>query len=86
MNITKRQLSYYKRWEVKRKSKLQYILKNGLLYWALPFSILMILFDLIKVRFKFSQNLMIDFLVLFGIASAIEILGALYFYRAHEKQ
>ena len=56
MELNQKQINYYKKWENKRKNKLKYLLTEGMLYWALPFSIFMILFELNDNRFVFFVN------------------------------
>jgi len=77
MELNQKQINYYKKWESKRKNKFKYLLIEGMLYWALPFSIFMILFELSDNRFTFSMKILKDFITLYSISSLLGILTAL---------
>lgn len=86
MELNQKQINYYKKWESKRKNKLKYLLIEGMLYWALPFSIFMILFELSDNRFTFSMKILKDFIILYSISSILGILTALFSFKRIDKK
>jgi len=86
MELNQKQINYYKKWEDKRKNKLKYLLIEGMLYWALPFSIIMILFELIDNRFTFSMEILKDFIIIYSIYSILGVLTALFSFKIIEKK
>jgi hypothetical protein len=86
MELNQKQINYYKKWESKRKNKLKYLLIEGMLYWALPFSIFMILFELSDNRFTFSIKILKDFIILYSISSILGILTALFSFKRIDKK
>lgn len=86
MELNQKQIDYYKKWEGKRKNKLKYLLIEGMLYWALPFSIFMILFELSDSRFTFSMKILKDFIILYSISSILGILTALFSFKRIDKK
>ena len=86
MELNQKQINYYKNWEDKRKNKLKYLLIEGMLYWALPLSIIMILFELIDNRFTFSMEILKDFIVIYSISSILGVLTALFSFKIIEKK
>lgn len=86
MELKQKQINYYKKWERKRRHKLKYLLTEGVIYWALPFSVLMILFELNDNRFIFSTEILIDFIIILLIASILGILTAFIRFKNIEKK
>ena len=86
MELNQKQINYYKKWESKRKNKLKYLLIEGMLYWALPFSIFMILFELSDNRFTFSMKILKDFIILYSISSILGIFTALFSFKRIDKK
>jgi len=86
MELNQKQINYYKKWENKRKNKLKYLLTEGMLYWALPFSIFMILFELNDNRFVFSIKTLKDFIIIYSISSVLGILTALFSFKIIDKK
>ena len=84
MELAQKQLNYYEKWGNKRKNKLKYLLINGMLYFALPFSIFQILFELNDHHFVFSM--LTDFVLIFLISSVIGILSTLYKFKVIDKK
>jgi hypothetical protein len=86
MELNQKQINYYKKWKSKRKNKFKYLLTEGMLYWALPFSIIMILFELSDNRFIFSIKILTDFIILYSISSVLGILTALFSFKNIDKK
>jgi hypothetical protein len=86
MKLNQKQINYYKNWESRRKNKLKYLLTEGMLYWALPFSIFMILFELSDNRFVFSIKILKDFIIIYSISSVLGILTALFSFKNIDKK
>ena len=86
MELNQKQINYFKEWESKRKNKLKYLLIKGMLYWALPFSIFMILFELNDNRFAFSMKILKDFIILYLTSSILGILTALFSFKNIDKK
>jgi hypothetical protein len=86
MKLNQKQINYYKNWESRRKNKLKYLLTEGMLYWALPFSIFMILFELSDNRFVFSIKILKDFITIYLISSVLGILTALFSFKNIDKK
>jgi len=86
MELNKKQLNYYKKWKSKRKNKLKYLLTKGMLYWALPFSIIMMLFELSDNRFNVSIKTLMDFMIQYSISSVLGIAFALFSFKNIDKR
>lgn len=86
MELNQKQINYHKKWQGKRKHKLKYLLTEGMLYYALPVSILMILFELNDNRFVFSIKILIDFITLYSIGSVLGVLMALFSFKQIDKK
>ncbi|WP_042244699.1 hypothetical protein [Jejuia pallidilutea] len=86
MELNEKQINYYKKWANKRKNKLKYLLIQGMLYWALPFSIFMILFELNDNQFVFSMKILKDFIILYSASSILGILLALFSFKNIDKK
>lgn len=65
---------------------MKFILTHGILYWAIPFTIFMILFELNDKGFNFNSDLLFSFLTGLPISSIIGILSAIYSYRMRDKK
>lgn len=86
MKLNQKQIDYYKKWERKRKSKFKYLLTEGMIYWALPFSIGMILFQLNDNQFIFSIKTLKDFIIIYSISSILGVLIALFSFKSIDKK
>ncbi len=85
MEFKQKQINYYRKWENKRKNKLKYLLIEGMLYWALPFAIFMIFFELNDTGFTFSIEILKKFIIIYSIASVLGILTALFSFKRIDK-
>lgn len=84
MKYSKKQISYYAKWETKRAHKIKYVLKEGLLFWALPFTVFMMMFKLIDNQFIVSLSIVKDGLLIYGMSSVLGIFWALYTFKKHD--
>lgn len=86
MKLNQQQIKYYNTtWKSKRRCKLKYILKESMLYWALPFSIVMILFELYDNGFAFSVKTLKSFIIVYLTSSILGIIPAIYAFKKNEK-
>lgn len=85
MSLTPKQENFYKKWHIKRANKIKYLLINGLLYWALPFSLFLMMFELYDQQFIFSTSILIKFLSVFVITGVLGILKALLSFNTIDK-
>ncbi len=86
MKLDQKQLDYHKNWEVKRKNKLQYFLVEGMLYWALPLSLLMIVFGLKDTQPIILNAVLKKFALIFVLASFSGILKAYLTFKVIDKK
>lgn len=76
---------FYEKWEKTRTNKLKFILKNSALYYALPYTVIMSLFNLVDKRFLFSLEIATTALKCFIVAIIIGAFAEHFNFKHHEK-
>ncbi len=86
MKLGHQQRQYYKEWEVKRKQRWKQIIKEGIFYWALPFSLFLTLFELNDHRFIMYEKIELDFILFFITSLILGVINAFLEHRTTDKK
>lgn len=72
MKLSEKEKTYFKKWELKRQHKCRFILFEGIVTWAIPCTLIMLIFKLTDVQFNFNK---IDFWSIFLFFASTVLVG-----------